>query len=134
MFILQYRQKTIGQLTFETLPQLVIQILLYNEIIFKEEGSGFVEDNEIEILLSAASAGFNGFLQIARIIKESQAVDEKFLQYALTCAMGRVGWLPFKNKIIKILSDGNNNNNKIQEISFNIKYNIPVISWCTSMF
>ena len=111
------RQKSIGMLSFETIPQLVIQLLLYFNIIFSNKD--FATDNSTSILISVISAFINGFVQIIKNWKEAETVTETPLQYALTCAMGRVGWLPHKGKIRKLLSSGeyatnsnsNNNNN-----------------------
>ena len=44
--------------------------------------------------------------------------------YLNKIAMGRIGWIPFKDKIIKILSG--NNSDESKTITFDISYKIPI--------
>ena len=52
-------------------------------------------DLETELLMSFIGATMNGIVQFSRVYLESQVVKESFVQYALNCAMGRVGWRMF---------------------------------------
>ena len=101
---------------------------------------------------SNISAGLNGLFQIIRIALESNACKESFIQYSLTCAMARVGWLPFENKIAKFLTQNrsdnnpntsnsnnddeninyniNNKNKKLIDINYKIEYSVPIITYC----
>ena len=139
--------------TFESLPQALIQavILLSSVSIFKddEDVQNFVSQNEV--LISAVIAVVNGSLQFARIYCEAKAVDEKFIQHALNCAISRVKWLPFERKLIALLRAGGNTDdangsagagagNKQamyqlpKTLSYKISYDVPFFTWFLSKF
>eukprot|EP01083_Nonionella_stella_P060839 158657_1 len=152
------RQKTVGQLMFETIPQVILQGLIAFDVggaLLELEGTTI---SKRDLYLSVGSAVINSMGQITKLYLESIAVQESFIQYALTCMMGRVGWVPFRHKIQRIFTNKNintsakqNANNTILTISdserqltkeqgianplsdlevidFNIKYNIPILS------
>ena len=126
--------------TFESLPQALIQavILLSSVSIFKddEDVQNFVSQNEV--LISAVIAVVNGSLQFARIYCEAKAVDEKFIQYALNCAISRVKWLPFERKLIALLRAGGNEDDgqdkRKKVLSYKISYDIPFFTWVSQKF
>ena len=126
--------------TFESFPQALIQatILLGSVSIFQDSDDvrEFVGQNEV--LISAVIAVVNGSLQFARIYCEAKAVDEKFIQYALNCAISRVKWLPFERKLIALLRAGGNEDDGEQDsnehMSYKISYDIPFFTWLLQKF
>eukprot|EP01083_Nonionella_stella_P089131 248668_1 len=91
------RQKSIAQLFFETVPQLILQTLLFTAVIgVQDELTGVSSD---VLMLSICSASFNFVIQTLRLKAESVAVRETFVQYSLHSITARFGWLPFKHLI-----------------------------------
>eukprot|EP01084_Bolivina_argentea_P140823 247507_1 len=85
-----------AQIFFETVPQVVLQALLFFSII---EGKQFNAITNSDLLLSLCSAMFSSVLQLFRLRAESMAVQETFVHYALNCITARFGWVAFKDKI-----------------------------------
>ena len=48
--------------------------------------------------------------------------------------MGSVGWIPFKEDIIKALTTTHDPNDEIQIINFDIKYSIPIFTELTGLW
>eukprot|EP01084_Bolivina_argentea_P215564 365983_1 len=98
------RQKTVAQLMFESIPQLIIQtLLLYN--LFPVKSSEISNITETDLYRSITFAVLNAVGQFFKLFIESIAVDESFVQYCLHAMMSRVGWIPFKMKIIQYFRD-----------------------------
>ena len=117
-----------AQIMFETLPQLILQGLLLSNILGDKNLTGV--SNE-EFTLSIVSAIVNSIAQICRLYLESRSVDESFVQYTLTCAQGRVGWLPFEHELIELINKNKYDNDlesNITVINYNIHYKIPLLS------
>ena len=93
------RQKTVGQLMFETIPQVILQGLIVFNIGMQLEGTSLSSN---DLYLSISAAVINSIGQIGRLYLEARAVEESFIQYALICMMGRVGWVPFRHKLNKL--------------------------------
>lgn len=133
--------KTTGQLCFETIPQIIIQSLIFIKIF---PGSTNIKSNEL--FISIITALINLFIQTLRLKFESISIHETLLEYSLNCIIGRVGWIPFlhelnynyiNNKLKEEQQqqqniDNNNDNEKKNDIKllidYDIKYKIPLIS------
>ena len=83
------RQKKVSQMMFETIPQVTIQLLLFMNFIPGLEITGGITTTDIALSCTAAIA--NAGMEMTKLYIESKAVEESFLQYALTCFMARVG-------------------------------------------
>eukprot|EP01084_Bolivina_argentea_P276963 472691_1 len=119
------KQKLIAQLFYETVPQVILQILLYFSII---EGKTLSGVTNRALIISICSAVFNCVMQMFRLIWESQAVQESFIQYALNSLTARYAWVPYKHKIEQI--------NKYKTITshnfeYKIKYDLPLVTRLT---
>eukprot|EP01083_Nonionella_stella_P169254 573498_1 len=147
------RQKSISQILFESIPQVTLQILLELNVIPGKQLAGI---KSIELRISIATAMFNLITQISKLYFESVAVNERFVEYQLNAMMGRVSWVPFRLKVVKLarnLQDENefktnkrkhghtslcrklfsvrynDPNDDENTINYNIKYRIPLISY-----
>eukprot|EP01084_Bolivina_argentea_P280872 480427_1 len=110
----------------------------------------------MDLQISIATAIFNFVTQITKLYIESVAVNEYFVEYCLNAMMGRVSWVPFRLKMIKLTRNitytENKKKNVIQAndqsccnklcsvyyrdeldddetINYNIQYRVPLISW-----
>eukprot|EP01084_Bolivina_argentea_P320086 555312_1 len=132
------KQKIIAQLFFESVPQTILQVLLFRRVITGKELLNGITD--ADLIRSISIASINVFVQLFRLFAESVAVKESFVQYSLNCITARFGWLPFKHLI-----DENNINNfksnfctKIFEkknessIDFTIQYKLPLITFLSA--
>lgn len=115
------KQKLIAQLFFETVPQAMVQTLLFFSIIDGKELAGITNS---DLILSLSSAAFNCLLQLLRLLLESKAVNEGFVQYSLHCITARFGWIPFEQQI---------RNASQNEINFKIKYDFPIVTYLSKM-
>eukprot|EP01084_Bolivina_argentea_P168991 292967_1 len=116
------KQKLISQLFFESLPQVVIQSLLFFSVIEGKEFSGVTERG---LIISISSALVNCIMQIIRLCFEKTAVRESFVEYAFNCISARFGWIPFQHQI-EILDDS-------MEINYDITYDLPIITLLTQL-
>eukprot|EP01084_Bolivina_argentea_P164598 286160_1 len=142
------RQKAISQILFETIPQVTLQILLVYKFIPGQELAGISNQ---DIYLSITAACINVVVQMCRLYFESVAVSETFVEYCLNAMMGRIGWVPYRVKYIKLSRNlqyryynKNTKNPKLVSraatiyglplskndyvIDYRIKYRIPIIS------
>ena len=72
--------------SFETVPQVLLQAFIYFDII---NGRDWNEITDRDLILSIGSATFNSLVQVFRLMKESEAVKETFIQYSLNCITAR---------------------------------------------
>eukprot|EP01083_Nonionella_stella_P064687 168852_1 len=93
------RQKSVSQILFETIPQVTLQVLLELDVIPGKHLAGITSR---DLQISIATAVFNFVIQISKLYCESVAVNEQFVEYCLTSMMGRVSWVPFRLKVIKL--------------------------------
>ena len=125
------RQKSIAQLLFESIPQLIIQTFAVFDIgLFRLDNNTNETISEFDIYLSMTFALLNAIGQLWRIILEKKSIEESFIQYCVTCLTGRIGWIPFKYKIENILKNNkieneNENENEIPLINYKIQYEYP---------
>ena len=94
------RQKAVGQLMFETIPQLTVNIVIVF-VIFNSDNNRFSKDITItinDIILSIISALLNSTFQLLRIYFESKVCEETLTSYLMHCLMARIDFIPFKTK------------------------------------
>ena len=108
------RQRTVAQLFFETIPQCTVQTLLFLSML---PGSETSQITDRELMVSIGAALVNSLGQTVRLYFESRAVDEKLLEYALNCIVGRVGWVPFLKELPSL-----------KAVDYNIEYRIPLVT------
>ena len=141
------RQRVVGQLSFESIPQLILQSLLAFELINLNslrtcddngvaptkscQGSDATfEDDSRLVIFSIITTSCNIIFQMGRLIAESIAVEERIDQYALNCIMARVGWTPYKHKIERFREDSDY---KVKRISYDIKFPLWIFTDCTGI-
>merc|ERR1712130_233769 len=96
------RQKVVGQLMFETIPQTAVQSFLFLGII---PGIELTNITQNDLLISIGSAIFSSIMQVTKLYFEAGAVQESFFQYSLTCFMARIGWVPYRTKMRRVLEN-----------------------------
>ena len=118
-------------IVFETIPQSILQTFLLIGIF------GNINDTNItasDVYLSIVSAILNSLFQIFRLKLESQACEESFVEYCLTCLMAQIAWIPFHKKIEFILKNSGKQDNSdattaiatiTDVINYDIRYNYP---------
>ena len=92
------RLRTISQLTFETMLQIILQlrILLYTQNT-NSDSTAELEIDKGTVMLSLALAIAHLIIEIAFIILESKSTKTTFMHYSIVCFNGRFGWVPFTN-------------------------------------
>ena len=88
--------------SFETVPQVILQLLVFFAVIEGKEFSGVTRR---ALILSICSASLNSCIQIFRLRSESKAVKETFVQYSLNCITSRFGWVPYEHVIESFVND-----------------------------
>lgn len=95
------RLRTISQLTFESLPQIILQIRVINyyksvypEKLIDLEKSGI---NINGIIASLMTALLHTIIEMVYLNVESKACKTTLTQYSIVCFNGRFGWVPYAN-------------------------------------
>lgn len=93
-------QRGIVQLCFESLPMIIMQILIRLGVL--DLGDLFVKDSSSNALFfSLVTTILSVFFVIFNIQIESRAFDEDWLEYTLNCFKARQQWIPFIHQIQK---------------------------------
>ena len=142
------RQRVVGQLLFESLPQLALQSLLAfgvftvqdfqscdengfydeNKCVDSSEATQFLNSNNRNIIiLSIITTSINVIFQFVRLIGESLVVEERLDKYALSCILGRVGWIPYIDKIKRLQQDPYYH---MKQLDYDIKYTLGMVTSC----
>ena len=98
---------------FETIPQAIVQGLLLSQIFYDRRILDSANIQDSDVYTSVISAILNAMVQVLRLRSESNACNETFYQYSVSCLMARILWIPFIGDIEKYLSgdrDGDNDN------------------------
>ena len=82
--------------SFETIPQAILQSLLFLNFI---DGRELLDVSGQTILLSIGSACLSMFTKLIKLKMESLTVKEMFVQYALNSINARADWVPFRHII-----------------------------------
>lgn len=87
-------QRSIVQLCFESLPMIIVQILirlgvLDLGVLFEKKGSSNA------LFLSLLTTVLSVLLVLFNITIESKAFDEDVIEYSLNCFKARQQWIPF---------------------------------------
>jgi len=91
------RLRTISQLSFESLPQIILQtrILMYMK---EHPNDSFHESVSLDaIVASLIAAALHFVIEFVYVRLECIACRTTFMHYCIVCFNGRFGWLPFTN-------------------------------------
>ena len=127
--------RSVSQLFFETIPQVIVQAgLVFG--LFNYNLNKFNGITENDVYISIGTAIVNSIAQIGRIYIEAKACNESFVGCGVTCLLARIGWIPFIDKIEKIVSNATTTHNSDKDddcdkfdneiISYDIKYDYPL--------
>eukprot|EP01084_Bolivina_argentea_P002010 3706_1 len=105
--IVGYRRlRTLSQLFFETIPQIILQLRILWVIRWTAaDMDNIFQIDEITLIWSIVLAITNLCLEAGIILFESKALKTSFLQYSLTCLSGRVQFIPYKSLIENIVTN-----------------------------
>ena len=95
------RLRTISQLIFETVPQLVLQIRIFLYFNLKDENDP-TGDEGVDVVTLAYSIIFaliHALLEWLIIYIESRQYDLQIFKYFIICFNGRLGWVPMLEKM-----------------------------------
>eukprot|EP01084_Bolivina_argentea_P110314 197016_1 len=140
------QQKKIAQLFFETVPQVILQTLLYTKTISGKDISGITDR---ALLISVSSAVFNCIVTLVKLYAESRGVQETFVEYSLHSITARFGWVPFRKVLINYFNDNYNNMNNKPGccgkwfsfknldsndiiLNYKIQYRVPIITYLSN--
>eukprot|EP01083_Nonionella_stella_P128720 390097_1 len=124
-------QKSISQILFETIPQVTLQLLLIFDVIPGKELAGITS---LELRISIACAVFNFIIQISKLYIESVAVNERFVVYCLNAMMGRVSWVPFRLKVVKLARHLAYTHENEYQVQKSRKRNRELTTCCSKLF
>ena len=93
------RMRTICQLTFESLIQLILQVrmLIYFKRLHDEQSVEQMGVSIESLIISIALSLLHTALECIFMYMESKASLMSFLNYTIICFNGRFGWVPFNN-------------------------------------
>ena len=99
------RLRTISQLSFESMPQILIQgrILYYN--VVKPESTDALAIDMNVIIGSLGCAFFHAIIEFIFVSLEARACKTTFTHYCIVCFNARFGWIPFQNLFSSIGGD-----------------------------
>jgi len=89
------RLRTISQLSFESLPQIILQcrILFYAVAVGKNE----LDVSTAAIASSLACAIIHAFFEMIFVYLEAVSCKTTVMHYFIVCFNARFGWIPFVN-------------------------------------
>eukprot|EP01083_Nonionella_stella_P094458 265001_1 len=87
------RQRSIGQLMFESVPQVILQTIL-----FSMSGNAIAPR---QLIISIAFATINIMASLFKLNLEAKCCRCSFISYALICIKARVGWVPQRERILE---------------------------------
>eukprot|EP01084_Bolivina_argentea_P313300 542543_1 len=96
------QQRMIGQLTFESLPQFIIQIIVFYFLFDDISGAGNAGTSitNFQLAFSILTALFNVISTLTKISLEAKCCKTGFVSYALQCIKGRNDWVPLLEHIV----------------------------------
>ena len=92
------RQRTIAQLLFESIPQVILQGLVFLEVFHVGD---LLLESRGTILLSLVLSLVNVISQFGKIWVEASGLRENFVRYAMTCMLARLGFVPFLDELVR---------------------------------
>merc|ERR1711994_657443 len=94
--IVGYRRlRTLSQLFFETIPQIILQVRML-----------WTTELDIELVAWSVGLAFCHLLLEAGIIYlDKSAYGISFLEYSMICLGGRIQWIPFQHKIEELVKN-----------------------------
>eukprot|EP01083_Nonionella_stella_P267986 905611_1 len=98
------RLRTLSQLFFETIPQIVLQVWIISDIKWLGNENEFdLDDFEWKLTLSIGVAIAHLILEGGIMLLDRSAFEMGFMQYAMVSLGGRTLWVPFQHFIHKIV-------------------------------
>jgi len=91
------RLRTSSQLTFESFPQICIQLYILNYLRNYPEELVALDISIDAIMLSLLLAVAHTMIELVFIFLEKIANKTSFMHYAIICFNGRFDWVPFTN-------------------------------------
>ena len=104
--IMGYRRlRTLSQLFFETMPQILLQLRILWVIRWEGDENNEFEIDENTLFASIGLAFAHLILEGGIIFLDKSAFRMSFLEYSLECLGGRVQWIPFQHLFHKIIKN-----------------------------
>ena len=91
------RQRRMAQLVFETMPQLVLQVLAFSDVI---QVANVSENSNGALILALSLSLINALSEMATVYVEAQGLSEPTLSWAMHCLTGCVGYVPYIELIL----------------------------------
>jgi hypothetical protein len=91
------RLRTSSQLTFESFPQIVLQLYILNYLNNHPDELDDLDVNTDAILISVGLAVLHAVVEMLFIYLEKVANKTSFMHYSIICFNGRFDWVPFTN-------------------------------------
>jgi hypothetical protein len=92
------RQRTIAQLLFESIPQVIVQALIFLGVM---RVGDLMETAQTAIIMSVVLSAVNVVSQFGKIFVEARGLREGFVRYAMTCMLARLGFVPFLDELVR---------------------------------
>jgi hypothetical protein len=89
------RLRTVSQLTFETLPQILLQIRIYSVVKNRQDVNSLGDISVSAIILSICLGVLHLLIESLLIYQEKMANKTSFLHYILISFNGKFGYVPF---------------------------------------
>jgi hypothetical protein len=91
------RLRTSSQLTFESLPQIILQLYILNYLRNNEAERVELDVSLEAIMFSISLAVLHTGIELVFIYLEKVANKTDFMHYTIICFNGRFGFVPFTN-------------------------------------
>ena len=91
------RQRTIAQLLFESVPQVLVQALIFLGVM---RVGDLMETAQTAIIMSVVLSAVNVVSQFGKIYVEARGLRISFVRYAMTCMLARLGFVPFLDELV----------------------------------
>eukprot|EP01083_Nonionella_stella_P170821 582191_1 len=122
-------QRSIGQLMFESIPQFIVQTIVFYVLdldsILKSDDSDIASSNTIstaQLQISIVSALINIIGTIVRLKIDSICCKTDLISYSLSCVKARVDWIPQLEHILEAIK-----NKTSTSIDYQMSYKIPCV-------
>eukprot|EP01083_Nonionella_stella_P193903 715584_1 len=104
--IVGYRRlRTLSQLFFETIPEIVLQLRILWVIKWSGSNENTFEIDVTTLIWSLGLAFAHLFLESGIIYLDKSAYQMGFMDYSLECLGGRVQWIPFQHLLPNIIEN-----------------------------
>ena len=93
------RLRTFAQLTFESFPQIAIQLYIAQRLskIDRDDAKENLGVTSLQIMISIISSVIHTIVEICLLVIEKKAHRTTLLHYASVCISGSFNWVPYTN-------------------------------------